>query len=92
MINEGRRENMEVNCLSNNLMFSQPIEKKKNLNDIVGKAENAGYQHFLRLPECILHFQSLSSSFELKINYLNMKCYAMNLSKIWLPVIWHLSG
>ena len=37
------------------------LEKKKKKKDIVGKEENAGYQHFLLFPQCIQKAFSLGS-------------------------------
>ena len=37
--------------------------KKKALENIVGKGENAGYQHFLLFTQCFLSCQRQKSSF-----------------------------
>ena len=41
-----------VNSLPHKPDFSRPY--KRNLENIVGKGENAGYQHFLLFPQCFL--------------------------------------
>ena len=40
---------------------------KKLFENIVGKGENAGYQHFLLFPQCFLPNQLHKSSFELRL-------------------------
>ena len=39
--------------------------KKQPFENIVGKQENAGYQHFLLFPQCFLPFQRQTETFEL---------------------------
>ena len=41
-----------------------PLIKKKLFENIVGKGENAGYQHFLLFPRCFLSFQREIAPFE----------------------------
>ena len=38
-------------------MYLQTTLKKKAFENIVGKEENAGNQHFLLFPQCFLHVQ-----------------------------------
>ena len=40
------------------------ILRKKPFENIVGKGENAGNQHFLLFPQCFLHFTKQSSFFK----------------------------
>ena len=42
--------------------------RKRALENIVGKGENAANQHFLLFPQCFLPYQRHQSSFELHIN------------------------
>ena len=35
----------------------------------MGKGENAGDQHFLPFPQCILHYQRLESSIKLHLSH-----------------------
>ena len=39
-------------------------KRKKNSENIVGKGENAGNQHFLLFPQCFLAYQRKIASFE----------------------------
>ena len=40
---------------------------KKDFENIVGKGENAGYQHFLLFPQCFLPSHAQISNFELRL-------------------------
>ena len=56
-------------CVEMGLLFTTQSRlfttlKKKAFESIVGKGENAGYQHFLLFPQCFLPFQKHTSSFE----------------------------
>ena len=42
------------------------------IENIVGKGENAGYQHFLLFPQCFLH-SSLSASLRVEIRWSQVK-------------------
>ena len=49
---------------------------KENLENFVGKGENAGNQHFLLFPQCFVTFQRLINRFILDImNFLVCKCF-----------------
>ena len=43
--------------------------KKKTFENIVGKEENAGNQHFLLFPSCFLHYQRQKSANDLHLNF-----------------------
>ena len=45
------------------------LQKKKPFENIMGKGENAGNQHFLPFPQCFLPYQRQESSFELHLPY-----------------------
>ena len=40
------------------------VQKKLNFENIVGKGENAGNQHYLLFPQCFLSFLKQASDFE----------------------------
>ena len=42
-------------------LLTNPSEKS--FGNIVGKGENAGYQHFLLIPQCVQPYQRQKSSF-----------------------------
>ena len=46
--------------------------KKKPSENIVGKGENAGNQHFLLFPQCFLPFQKQISIFQSSANAFNL--------------------
>ena len=46
--------------------FQRP-PRKKPFENIVGKGENAGNQHFLLFPQCFLSYQRQKPSFELHL-------------------------
>ena len=57
-----------VKALAGHLTLSYTIQllmtlDKKALENIVGKGENAGHQHFLLFPQCLLPYQGHKSSF-----------------------------
>ena len=58
--------------------FTYPrVNFKKTFENIVGKGENAGYQHFLLFPQCFLHFHK-----QISIFYIHLNCRLQMLS-IW---------
>ena len=57
-------EAVYLNPLPHKPDFLTPLEKKA-LENIVGKRENAGIQHFLLFPQCFLLFPTQISIFEL---------------------------
>ena len=54
---EGKLFNYHLN-LHTNLDLNDDI-KKKNLENIVGKGENAGFQHFLLFAQCLITFSAI---------------------------------
>ena len=50
--------------------------------NILGKGENAGNQHFLPFPKYFLHFQKQNSNFSVTIILLSAKAFNLDHSKI----------
>ena len=48
--------------------------EKEIFKNTEGKRENAGYQHFLLLPQCFLHFQSQCTTSQPKSIVLGRSC------------------
>ena len=58
----------------NSLPHNPDFYEKKAFENIVGKAENAGHQHFLLFPQCFLLFPTQISIFESDI-FVVWKCF-----------------
>ena len=59
----GKPFNYHLNLHHTNLDLNDDIKKKKkpNLENIVGKGENAAFQHFLLFPQCLIPFSAIFS-------------------------------
>ena len=57
---------MTVNLWPYNSDVLRPLEKTLSFENIVGKGENAGYQHFLLISQSFLSYQSKIEPFELR--------------------------
>ena len=57
---------ISANPLSHNPEFKRPPTKKP-FENIVGKGENAGNQHFLLFPQCFLPFTKQISKFQSRL-------------------------
>ena len=62
--------------------FMTPIEKA--FENIVGKGENAGNQHFLLFPQCFLSFTKQISNFQSPLVCRLYNAFNLNQSKILL--------
>ena len=56
--------------------------KKKDFENIMGKGENAGNQHFLLDPQCFLPFPNQISIFGLHLFLLSANALNLNQSKV----------
>ena len=55
----------------------------KAFENIVGKGENAGNQHFLLFPQCFLTFPKQISSFELHFDLSSANAFSLDKFKIF---------
>ena len=55
--------------------------RKKPFENIVGKGENAGNQHFLVIPQCFLSFPKTNFNFSVKFNLMSANALNLDQSK-----------
>ena len=67
--------------LLHNPNFLQP-SRKRPLDNILGKGENAGNQHFLLFSKCFLPFLKQNSNFESNLFFVVCKYFNLDHSKI----------
>ena len=66
-----------VNSFSHNSDFKRPY-RRGTFENIVGKGENDGNQHFLLFPQCFLPFQRQVSNFH------SLSCCHFQMLSIWI--------
>ena len=60
--------------------------RKKSFENIVGKGENAGNQHFLLFPQCFLPCQNTKNIFFTNILFVNGNCFEFG--QVQTIVVW----
>ena len=85
LISQSRQQNNScgfggLNTLPHNPDFYDP--KIKPFENLAGKGENAGNQHFLLFPQCFLPFPKQISFFSAKFNLLPANAFNLDQSKI----------
>ena len=68
---------LSINPLPNNPEFNKPMEE-----NIVGKAENAGNQHFLFFPHSLLLHHRKIKTFSVIFNLSSVNAFNLAMSKI----------